>query len=144
MLFCVCAKNYFYLIIRYPPAGICKITNLIEIITPNKGYSIMVTVQAVIESKLQEALNPSYLLVENESHMHGGSALESHFKVTVVADAFNGQRLLQRHRIINQLLAEELKSYIHALAMHTYTPTEWDNVEQPRSSPDCRGGSKHI
>jgi BolA protein len=100
--------------------------------------------QAIIEQKLEEAFTPSYLLVENESHMHGGSALESHFKVTIVAEKFSDQRLLQRHRSVNQLLEEELKNNIHALAMHTYTPVEWERIEMSPASPDCRGGSKHI
>lgn len=104
----------------------------------------MKTMQATIEQKLEEAFMPSYLLVENESHMHGGSALESHFKVTIVTEQFAGQRLLQRHRAVNQLLQDELKNHIHALAMHTYTPVEWERIEESPSSPDCRGGSKHI
>ncbi|RUO33589.1 transcriptional regulator [Aliidiomarina shirensis] len=100
--------------------------------------------QNLIETKLKAGLTPSYLRVENESHMHGGSALESHFKVTVVAETFTGQRLLQRHRSVNQLLREELQNHIHALAMHTYTPEEWESVGESPASPDCRGGSKHI
>ncbi|MCH8492359.1 MAG: BolA/IbaG family iron-sulfur metabolism protein [Idiomarina sp.] len=100
--------------------------------------------QITIETKLRDAFNPTYLLVENESHMHGGSALESHFKITIAADAFNGLRLLQRHRSINQLLSDELSNDIHALAMHTYTPEEWAKVGASPASPDCRGGSKHI
>ncbi|MGY8992269.1 MAG: BolA family protein, partial [Rhodospirillales bacterium] len=51
------------------------------------------SVQSVIESKISESLAPSYLEVINESHMHSvppGS--ESHFKVIIVADSFEGHR----------------------------------------------------
>lgn len=104
----------------------------------------MGSMQNLIESKLKAGLNPSFLRVENESHMHGGNALESHFKVTIVAAAFTDQRLLQRHRSVNQLLRDELQNHIHALALHTYTPAEWESVGESPNSPDCRGGSKHI
>ena len=82
--------------------------------------------QATIKDKLNDYLNPMHLEVINESHMHNvppGS--ESHFKVTVVSDKFEGRMLLNRHRMINEALAEELKGRIHALAIHTLTPDEW-------------------
>lgn len=102
------------------------------------------SVQATIENKLTEAFAPSYLEVVNESNNHNvppGS--ESHFKVTVVSEAFAGKRLLQRHRAINQTLADELANKIHALAMHTYTADEWQAQNQTSpQSPNCMGGSK--
>ncbi|KNC65054.1 transcriptional regulator, partial [Pseudoalteromonas rubra] len=54
-----------------------------------------------------------------------------------------GQRLLQRHRLINEVLKEELAHHIHALAIHTYTPEEYaeQHGEVP-DSPSCLGGSK--
>lgn len=95
-----------------------------------------------IEDKLQQ-LVPQHLEVHNESHGHRvpvGS--ESHFKVVVVSERFDGQRLLARHRLINSLLAEELAGPVHALAIHTYTPAEWlQNQQQFPASPACRGGS---
>ena len=101
-------------------------------------------IQSLIEHKLNSAFTPTYLEVENESHMHGGSASESHFKVTIVSEKFIEMPLLQRHRSVNQVLREELDGAIHALAMHTYTPEQWGNVGKAPDSPDCRGGSKHI
>lgn len=99
-----------------------------------------------IEQKLMQAFTPSVLEVINESHQHNvppGS--ESHFKVVIVTDQFDGKRLLARHRMINQLLAEELAEHIHALALHTYTQHEWsaNQGEQAPLSPKCMGGSKH-
>ena len=69
---------------------------------------------------------PSHLEVINESYMHRvAPGSESHFKVVVVSQAFEGQRLLGRHRQVNGVLADELAGAIHALALHTYTESEW-------------------
>lgn len=66
-------------------------------------------------AKIEHALNPEYLAVMDESHMHNVPAgAESHFKVTV-SEQFNGKRLVARHQWINQILAEELAGKIHAL-----------------------------
>lgn len=100
------------------------------------------SVEQGIESKLRQALAPDYLEVVNESHMHGGSATDSHFKVIIVSTHFTGQRLLARHRQVNQLLADELAGPVHALAIHTYSPEEWEQASQAPDSPACLGGSK--
>jgi BolA protein len=80
--------------------------------------------------------------VVNESGNHNvppGS--ETHFKVVLVSDAFEGQRLLARHRAVNETLAEELAGGVHALALHTYTPGEWqDRFGDAPMSPPCLGG----
>ena len=100
------------------------------------------SVQTLIESKIESALQPSVLEVENESHMHSGPAAESHYRLVVVSEDFTGKKLLARHRIINKLLADELSGGVHALAMHTFTPEEWaDRGETASPSPACRGGS---
>ncbi|MDC5807613.1 transcriptional regulator BolA [Vibrio europaeus] len=101
-------------------------------------------IQEVIENKLTEAFSPDYLNVVNESYMHNvppGS--ESHFKVVIVSETFEGARLIARHRQVNQVLAEELANQIHALSMHTYTASEWKEQNQlAPDSPMCLGGSK--
>ena len=69
--------------------------------------------QEVIETKLQEHFEPEFLNVLNESYMHNVPAgSESHFKVVVVSDKFEGQRLIGRHRQVNQVLADELANHI--------------------------------
>ncbi len=102
------------------------------------------TVQTDIEQKIQNALQPVYLEVTNESNMHNvppGS--ESHFKVTVVSSEFNEKMLVARHRILNQLLKNELAGPVHALSLHTLTPNEWQEKNgEIRKSPPCLGGSK--
>lgn len=60
------------------------------------------SMQQQIEAKLAAALSPSHLEVINESYMHRvAPGSESHFKVVVVSQAFEGQRLLGRHRQVN-------------------------------------------
>lgn len=96
-----------------------------------------------ITEKLKADFSPSHLQVINESHMHNvPEGSESHFKVVVVSDVFEGKRLIQRHKAVNACLASELKNDIHALAMHTYTADEWREVEDAPESPKCLGGSK--
>lgn len=101
------------------------------------------TIQTKIEEKLVSNLTPQYLEVINESHNHNvPSGAESHFKVILVAEEFDGLRLIQRHRRVNQILAEELANGVHALAIHTFTESEWvvKHGEVP-ASPLCHGGS---
>ena len=102
------------------------------------------TVQQSIETKIAAALAPSHLEVVNESHMHSvppGS--ESHFRVVVVSDRFEGLPLVRRHQTVNRILERELEDGLHALSMQTLTGTEWlDRGGQTRASPACRGGGK--
>lgn len=101
------------------------------------------SMQATITEKVQAHLSPEQLEVENESHRHSGPATESHFKLTVVASAFDSLPRVKRHQELYALLAEELAAGVHALALHLYTPAEWqERQEQAPQSPDCRGGSK--
>lgn len=96
------------------------------------------SMQQQIEAKLAAALSPSHLEVINESYMHRvAPGSESHFKVIVVSQAFEGQRLLGRHRQVNGVLADELAGTIHALALHTYTEAEWQQREQAPTTPSC-------
>ena len=102
------------------------------------------TTQRVIEQMLNDKLEPVHLEVVDESNMHNvppGS--ESHFKVTVVSEQFEGEMLVARHRLVNDILADLLHSQIHALALHTLTRDEWsERGNDERDSPPCLGGSK--
>ena len=101
------------------------------------------TIQSTIERKLRAAFSPRWLEVVNESHRHNvppGS--ESHFRVTLAADAFEGEKLIARHRAVNHALADELKGPVHALALHTYTPAEWAERNGSPESPPCLGGGR--
>lgn len=102
------------------------------------------SMQTKIEQKLASEFNAVLLRVENESHMHNvAPGAESHFKVTIVSEAFSDQLLIKRHRQVNKTLAEELNQ-IHALALHTFTPEEWRvRAGDVTDSPKCRGGGKN-
>ncbi len=102
------------------------------------------SVQQNITLKLSQQYQPTHLEVINESDNHNvppGS--ESHFKVIIVCNGFNDHTLIQRHRMINDTLADELKNQIHALALHTYTQADWDKKQKTAPvSPECLGGGK--
>lgn len=82
-----------------------------------------------ITEKLTAAFNPQNLRVEDESHRHAGHAGarpggETHYRVYIVSAAFAGKSRVERHRMINAALAEELAGGIHALAVHASAPGE--------------------
>lgn len=101
-------------------------------------------VRIKIDEKLRKAFSPIHLEVHDESFRHNVPAgSESHFKVVIVSDRFDNQRLLARHREIYSVLAEELAGSVHALALHSYTQKEWKALQETAPvSPDCRGGSQ--
>ncbi|MFC7002433.1 BolA/IbaG family iron-sulfur metabolism protein [Pseudobowmanella zhangzhouensis] len=80
----------------------------------------------------------------NESHQHNvAPGSETHFKVVLVTPKFSGERLINRHRAVNAVLKEELANKIHALALHTYTDSEWQGLYGGApDSPACLGGMK--
>ncbi|TWT20236.1 BolA family transcriptional regulator [Luteimonas marina] len=88
-----------------------------------------------------QALSPAHLEVLDESHMHS-RGLETHYKAIIVGETFAGKRAVQRHQLVYRTLGP-LMQEIHALALHTYTPGEWEDAGAAPDSPRCRGGSKH-
>jgi BolA protein len=102
----------------------------------------MMNIQSEIERKLVAALNPEYLAVDNESHMHNVPPnSETHFKVVVVSKTFVDKGKVFCHQLIYGVLKLEMAGPIHALAIHTYTPKQWQqaNAIVP-DSPNCMGG----
>jgi BolA-like protein 1 len=101
-----------------------------------------VTLHERIQTKLTTALQPEHLEVENESRMHNVPAgSETHFKVLVVSAAFEGKGLVDRHRRINEILAEELKGGVHALSIRALSPAQWSQEAAAGfKSPKCLGG----
>ena len=96
-----------------------------------------------IERKLADAFGINHLEVVDESHQHNVPAgAESHFKVTLVSPDFDGQGLVARHRAVNRTLKAELNGPVHALALHTYTPEEWQQRAEAPGSPPCLGGER--
>lgn len=87
------------------------------------------TMKDRITARLTEGLAPERLVVTDESHQHHGHSGwreggETHFRVEIVAKAFLGKGRVERHRIVNALLAAELKERVHALALSTRAPGE--------------------
>ena len=82
-----------------------------------------------LKSKLDQALAPRLLEILDDSAKHSGHSGareggESHFSVTIVSSRFEGLNRIQRQRLVNTVLAEELAGPVHALAMRTLTPAE--------------------
>lgn len=83
----------------------------------------------LITQKLTEAFAPQSLKVLDESHQHEGHAGhrpggQTHFRVYIVSELFKGMTRVQRHRLVNQALADELAGGLHALAIHAAAPGE--------------------
>ena len=101
-------------------------------------------VQQEIEQQLQRQFAPLVLEVANESHMHSVPPnSETHFRVVLVSATFDGNSRVARHQQVYAALAAQLEGPVHALALHTYSPGEWQQREQAApASPQCLGGSK--
>lgn len=82
-----------------------------------------------MREKLMVGLSPTRLDIVNESELHAGHRSspgtgESHFRILVVSPEFAGRSRIERHRLVNALLADELAGRVHALALKTYAPGE--------------------
>jgi len=83
----------------------------------------------IITEKLTSAFSPQSLEVVDESHLHAGHAGwreggQTHYRVYIVSNAFEGKSRVDRHRMINMALAAELAGSVHALAIHAAAPGE--------------------
>ena len=88
---------------------------------------ILGPVGKTLEAKLQAAFTPVSLAVIDESSQHQGHAGarpdgESHFRVKIVAAAFQGKSRVEQHRMINGVLVAELRERVHALAIEASVP----------------------
>ena len=101
------------------------------------------TVEEQIGARLTEAFGPAYFELDNESSQHSVPPnSETHFRVVMAAEAFEGKRPVARHQLVYGVLADLMQNPIHALALHLYTPEEWDRERSAPESPACLGGSK--
>jgi len=92
-------------------------------------------IATIIREKLTSGLSPERLEVEDDSARHAGHhheggldgrpGGESHFNLTVVSSAFEGQGRVVRQRMINGLLRDELAGPVHALSIRAFTPSEF-------------------
>lgn len=98
------------------------------------------TVAEIIEQRVRDSFAVEYFNLLNESHQHAGPATDSHFKLTIISQDFEGQRLIKRHQGVYGLMQDLMQEPIHALSLHLFTPAEWEAKERAvADSPDCRG-----
>ena len=87
------------------------------------------SVAASVHAKLTDAFEPVHLDVVDESHLHAGHVGarpegETHFRVDIVAAAFDGVSRIERQRMVHRVLEDELGDRVHALALRTRAPGE--------------------
>jgi BolA protein len=86
-------------------------------------------VAAALRSKLEAAFSPQTLEIVDDSSRHAGhegarEGGESHFTVTIAAEAFSGRSRVERQRLVNQALRDELAGPVHALSIKALAPGE--------------------
>jgi len=86
-------------------------------------------VRDIMTRKLNDAFTPESIDVVDESHLHEGHAGhrqggQSHFRIHIVSQSFAGKSRIDRHRMINAVLADDLAGGVHALAIHASAPGE--------------------
>ena len=94
------------------------------------------SVKKSMQKKLEQELSPIHLDIVDESSKHH-KGIESHFKIFIVSEKFRNLSRLDRQRLVNRILKEELSGIIHALAQKLLTPEEWKPSQLEFQSPDC-------
>ena len=83
-----------------------------------------------ISKKISSTLSPINLEIVNESHLHAGhqesfdGSGETHLRIKIVSEAFEGMSRVNRHRAINELVLEEIEQGLHAIAIEAKAPSE--------------------
>ena len=101
------------------------------------------SVQQTVETHLRDKLAPEHLEVVNESHMHSvAKGSETHFKVVIVSNHFEGVAAVKRHQLVYGALGDLMSKKpaqggIHALAITSRTPAEWAASPGANVSPLC-------
>lgn len=91
-----------------------------------------------IREVLRRHFEPLLLGVENESHQHAGPATESHFKVLIVSDKFQGLSRIDRQRLVQEALKSEFTQGLHALTQRVLTAEEYQaGLGKNFVSPNC-------
>jgi len=96
-----------------------------------------------LQAILNQALQPVELVIDDESHLHAGRKVETHFKVLVVSEKFAGLSRVDRQKQVNELLADEFKSGLHALSLRCKSPSDVTQADrQGFQSPNCAHSKK--
>lgn len=93
-----------------------------------------------IKTNLTNNLKPVFLNIKNESSLHHGShGTETHFRIEIVSEAFQGKKMIERHQSVQNILKNELV-LVKAFSLYTFTVEEWEVQKMKLSkSPACRG-----
>uniref|UniRef100_A0A182Q6T3 BolA n=1 Tax=Anopheles farauti TaxID=69004 RepID=A0A182Q6T3_9DIPT len=99
-------------------------------------------IETAIRTGIAKELTPVHLEVVNESYMHNvPKGSETHFKVLVVSQQFEGLPLIKRHRLVNDIVKTQLAGdFVHALSIVAKTPQQWNEAYTLEPSPNCKGG----
>lgn len=94
----------------------------------------------LIKERITAELNPQVLVIKNDSHKHAHHAAmrgsdnitESHFRMTIVTDKFQGLNQPARHRLVYGMFKDEMaqENGIHAMQLSTKTPEEWEKLQK--------------
>ncbi|VAW49268.1 Cell division protein BolA [hydrothermal vent metagenome] len=95
--------------------------------------------QSQIEKRVEGCFSVSYFTLKNESHLHSRGEPESHFKMILVSNDFEGVSKVKRHQSVYKALLDIMLA-LHALALHLYTEQEWREQSNIPVSPLCGGG----
>ena len=83
-----------------------------------------------LRRRLESHFAPALLVIEDESHLHAGHAGaaggQSHFRITIVAEAFRGIAPVARHRLVYAAVGDLMETDIHALAIEASPPPATD------------------
>lgn len=117
------------------PQALLKHRGSMSDATPSNGA--IGPIETAMRQKLTDQLKPTALNITNDSHLHrhhsamqaiGGGSGETHFSVHLVSDQFIGKPTIARHRLVYEILDQELvqnRAGIHALSLKTMTPEEY-------------------
>jgi len=80
-----------------------------------------------IHAKLTKAFDPINIELVDESHQHighSGSGGGAHFALKIISESFQDKLQLERHRMVYEVLSEEMGGAVHALSIKALTPSE--------------------
>lgn len=77
---------------------------------------------AQLQSYILSGLECDYIKVNGDDG--------THFDAVVVSSLFEGKRMVQQHQMVYAALGDRMRAEIHALALQTYTPTQWQQIQQ--------------
>lgn len=91
--------------------------------------TVLMSIADCIRQKLTDVFAPVELVVSDDSARHAGHSGsrpegETHFDVRIVSSGFEGLSRVERQRRVYAVLAEELRTQVHALSLATLTPAE--------------------